>query len=80
MLLKSHVISGRAAEPISSPYYSNLSEGEKSNIPRPGTLDTSSQDPGCQAASQSVTQPAGLQLAIPFDVDYSVDYFFQRVD
>lgn len=53
MLLKSHVISGRAATPISSPYYSNLSEGEKSNIPRPGTFNTSSQDPGRQAGRQA---------------------------
>lgn len=51
MLLKkkSHLISIWAASPISSPYYSNLSDGrehsrEKSNIPRPSTFNISSQD------------------------------------
>lgn len=45
----SRLIGIRAASPISSPYYSNLSgcrehSGEKSNIPEPGTYNTSSQE------------------------------------
>ena len=49
LLKKLHLISIRAASPISSPYYSNLSDRrehsrEKSNIPRPSTFNISSQD------------------------------------